>query len=507
MNENKIKLALRQLSEERIPSNLNLNGWSAIQKRLAQQSARTGDPRRLTVDRKTVLRLVNVAVVVILVIAAAGYFLRPQQTISASQVLMNAIQAQRAGGKLTSYQGALHKQFEGGKIQREEYVWREYPTRRRVESYVNPAPANAVQQLDSSAVFSTPSDKTYTLSTIDVNSDYDHYWYDTRQRGISWASTAPFIQDILVDIGGGMYGIGAGLIYSTMYKSSVQDLLDSLNHRVTDLKLAGTDTIAGRECYVVTMISTNESGQPAKGSKITYWFDKENFFFLKERWDDPAGKLIQEWDFTSISYNPTIDPKVFAFNPSNKALFLDEQGELNTMIRHYDYTAHPELASAELLNADNFAQLIQSIQKQAAYKVFVPGTYTALPGMMPGTPVYESQTAITTIKYQTVNNVMALILFQGPASTMRTFDPCVSNTQCETVSVGDGTGRYFENVESVGYIEVASWSPVQANVRWLSFEKDETYFILRAEDRPDFRNDVVVKADMLKVAASLQPVK
>ncbi len=476
--------------------------------------------RRVLPNLSPMLKLVNGIGVTVLLIVGLAVLFRPQQTISASQVLNYALEAQQgAQPSLTGYEGVISKQLNGGKTDVEEHVWRQFNLNRRVETYMNPLPTLAVQQLDSSVALANPGNPQLKLSSIDVTTTAHYrFWYNSQIHGAA-RSMFPDGRDettlrFLVDGPGGMYGPGVGmLLFYERLSHNMQDVMGQIGSDVVDLRMVGEQTVASRRSYVLKFTVTgNQWWRAPKGTHVTAWIDQQLYILLGERWEDDGGNLISTWQFTSLTVNPVIDQSVFTFEPGGKVLIFDEQGQFRTRILDYIQIAAGVDRGAPITEA-NFSPLLLEIASQNSYKVFLPATFTALPDLMPSPPV--SLSGVTFIKYQAVNNVMALIIVQGLPGDMSRFDPCTtSSAKCETISIGNNSGRYLENTEisvahSGGVAMGYSLGPSQedATVRWLSFEKDGTAILLRAEDIPAYHATEVSKTELIQVAASLQQTK
>lgn len=66
-----------------------------------------------------------------------------------------------------------------------------------------------------------------------------------------------------------------------------------------DYKLLGSETIDGRDCYVVSSVPKPELKEPSYG-KIVSWVWKENFFSLKEEYYDRMNNLAKVQSITGL---------------------------------------------------------------------------------------------------------------------------------------------------------------------------------------------------------------
>lgn len=100
-------------------------------------------------------------------------------------------------------------------------------------------------------------------------------------------------------------GLKQGSTLLEVLPSDVQKVLASQAART----LVGGATIAGRECYHLEVILTEEMGIFAPGP-LNLWLDKENFFPLQVQAADGLEILFQ-----TVQFNQEIDPVIFEFYP------------------------------------------------------------------------------------------------------------------------------------------------------------------------------------------------
>lgn len=75
------------------------------------------------------------------------------------------------------------------------------------------------------------------------------------------------------------------------------------------LQFCGTETIAGRDAYVVKVYTPN--GLPVKKS----WIDAQTFVTLKTQRFDSEGRVKSSAFFTRINFDPEFGPGLFTFSP------------------------------------------------------------------------------------------------------------------------------------------------------------------------------------------------
>ncbi len=97
-----------------------------------------------------------------------------------------------------------------------------------------------------------------------------------------------------------------------------------------EAKLIGSDTVAGRASYVLTLGPSDcisQDGPGNKGDQMTVWIDKQSYIQLKwEVRDPPDGSgRIGSSEVTSIQYNTAINAPTFVYRPSDSAQISDQR--------------------------------------------------------------------------------------------------------------------------------------------------------------------------------------
>ncbi len=86
--------------------------------------------------------------------------------------------------------------------------------------------------------------------------------------------------------------------------------VDVVNQRVFenyDIRLVGTDKIAGRQAYVVQAIPKRR-GEPAR----RLWIDNEHYLIIGTQVESPSGSIVNSSRYLSVEFDPDdISPSVF----------------------------------------------------------------------------------------------------------------------------------------------------------------------------------------------------
>jgi outer membrane lipoprotein-sorting protein len=133
-------------------------------------------------------------------------------------------------------------------------------------------------------------------------------------------------------------------------------------------RVQGTDTIAGREAYIVDLgvMKCAGPGTGETSGRSVIWVDKEMFFVLKHvQYSSSGGEPLATTEVTSIRYNPSLDAKLFNFVPAP-----------STTVQDFRPKPAPK--------ADQFQEQLQTLAKQAPFPIFVPDYVPA--GLSPREP-------------------------------------------------------------------------------------------------------------------------
>jgi len=105
--------------------------------------------------------------------------------------------------------------------------------------------------------------------------------------------------------------------------NSYKALLKQLEAQNDNVKLIGTETVAGREAYV--LIFTPKPGQQvwADTTQIKIWIDTQTYFLLQQKSLDKNGVILEGWAYTQFSPNVDIPAERFTFTPDPTYTVID----------------------------------------------------------------------------------------------------------------------------------------------------------------------------------------
>jgi len=125
------------------------------------------------------------------------------------------------------------------------------------------------------------------------------------------------------------------------YGQLVKDMLKRY-----DVKLLGSEKVAGRDCYVVQLIPKNNKEVEAK-----MWVDKEFWYPLKIEYS--LGEIKSTMEYLNVEFNTGVSDDLFEFKPPKGAKIITEKDFGIKKLSVFRYTRF----SFSLLSSEAFCRL------------------------------------------------------------------------------------------------------------------------------------------------------
>lgn len=234
-------------------------------------------------------------------------------------------------------------------------------------------------------------------------------------------------------------------------------LLSTANEEY-EARLVGSEPVLGRETHVVELVPREGTFGAQLWTRRTLWIDKETYLTLKEVDQDERFARENSWQFTGLEINVPLDPSLFTFTPPPGAEIFDARPKPTPTGGEIDRTW-------------------RNLAGKADFQLYRP---THIPAkLQPQLPGNDSGgTTTVTQKFSSKASPTALFIFQSKAGLP------FEGRDGEVAQAGPYTGRYLE----------------RDFVRILVVKIGNTEVLLQGQAE-------VTKADLLEIAASLQPVE
>ncbi|MHB1294384.1 MAG: LolA family protein [Anaerolineae bacterium] len=278
--------------------------------RLIQEAQRASAPRRapsfwgsLVGTQRPVWRIAAVLLLIVALSAVSLWAARPA-TVNAQEIIAKA-QAATAlpadgGIRTLAWRETWRTWFEGpeGPVNAGETErWYEAPSRFRI------ATVNAMTDAEGNVKRS---------STLLVGDGTDVWYYEPDEGRVTVNRLSG----------------ESGLEGITFFGQSAGDLTTLLEQSETcyDARVTGSDTVAGRDAYVIDLGPSKcpSASAPDTNGRRIIWVDKETYLVLKQELYSADGQeLMTQSEVTSVQYNVALDSALFIFEVPDNVDVID----------------------------------------------------------------------------------------------------------------------------------------------------------------------------------------
>lgn len=373
------------------------------------------------------------------------------QSVSAAEILARAANLTA----LQAYEGVIVRGNgqADAYTQWEEHVWFQAPDNLRIEDY-SPLFTGSSAPPENLIARSTPtiqiSPGHFYLQSLKVSNGVDAWSFDPRSN-MALRQDPDEFDALYPSIVFPTYDLTTS---PDKVVTSLQMLLDKTRADFRDVKLLGTETVAGRQAYKIEVTpNSDDVTELSAGTHIVLWIDQETYIQLGAEIRGIYDVLLTHSMFASIRVNQPTDASVFTFNPPGSVTVADARPKVNP-------------TSVEL------SQAWQALAAKVPFKLFVPSEVPAY--LKPKSPI-----AIQGVEqhYSSKNSAVALSILQ--------------------LAWSDKNVRFLGKPILINGYKAYYWE--QFNIHQLNLVRDGTLISMTV--RADVTQD-----DLIKIASSLQEV-